>query len=239
MTQYHVTSNGQQFGPFLESEVQSMLANGAITKTDLCWAEGMAEWKPIHEIFARPTNFPPPPPPPHQVHTSKASASLTINWIPALALYCVTSAASILISLVEQENEEAAEGLALLALPLMILDITFFSILHYQCWRALPERFRAITPGKAVGYLFIPFYNFYWAFISWPKLAEGLVEWQKSVGRPTVTDVRSLAVTYAVIFVCTMTVSLIPGFDILIGIGDLVLFIILYLQIVTAINEMK
>lgn len=214
-----------------------MLANGTIATTDLCWAEGMTDWKPIHEIIARPTNVPPPPP--HQVHTSTASASPTINWIPALVLSCVVSAASILISLVGLEDEEAAEKLSLLALPLIILMIVFEAILHYQCWKALPERFRATTPGKAVGYLFIPFYNFYWAFVSYPKLAEGLVEWQKSVGKPTVTDARSLAMTYAIIFVCSMTVGLIPRFNILIVIGELVVFIIFYRQIVTAINEMK
>ncbi len=130
MTQYHITSKGQQSGPFPESEVQSMLANGTIKTTDLCWAEGMTDWKPIHDVIARPTNVPPPPPP---VHTSTASASPTINWIPALVLYCVVSAASILISLVGREDEEAAEGLALLALPLIILGIVFISILHYQC----------------------------------------------------------------------------------------------------------
>mgnify|MGYP005867048447 CR=1 FL=1 len=53
------------------------------------------------------------------------------------------------------------------------------------------------------------------------------------------TDARSLAMTYAIIFVCSWTVGLIPGFDILLGIGGLVLFIIFYQQIVTAINEMK
>lgn len=178
-------------------------------------------------------------PPPHQVHTSTASASQTINWIPALVLYCVMSAASILLSLVELEDEEAAGKLTLLALPLIILGVVFVSILHYQCWKALPERFRATTPGKAVGYLFIPFYNFYWAFLSWPKLAEGLVEWQKSIGKATLTDARSLAMTYAIIFVCGMTVGWIPGLNILINLGDLVLFIIFYRKIVTAINEMK
>jgi hypothetical protein len=197
----------------------------------------MTDWKPIHEVIARTTNVPPPPP--HQVHSSTASASPPINWITALVLYCVVNAASILISLVGLEDKEASAGLLLLALPLIILGIVFTSILHYQCWRALPERFRATTPGKAVGYIFIPFYNFYWAFVSWPKLAQGLVEWQKSVGKSTVTDLRSLAMTYAIIFVCSMTVGLIPRFDILIHIGDLVLFIIFYRQIVTAINEMK
>ena len=170
-----------------------MLANGTITSTDLCWAEGMNDWKPIHAVIARSTNVLPPPPP--QNHSSGPPGRPTINWIPALVLYCVVSTLLILINFVGLDDEEASEGLAVLALPLVILGVVFISILHYQCWKALPERFRATTPGKAVGYLFIPFYNFYWAFISWPKLAEGLVAWQKSLGRPAVTDAPSLALT--------------------------------------------
>ena len=50
---------------------------------------------------------------------------------------------------------------------------TAWGRLHYRCWEALPERFRATSPGQAVGYLFIPLFNFYWAFISFPKLAAG------------------------------------------------------------------
>jgi len=239
MTQYYIISKGQQSGPFPESEVQSMLASGALATTDLCWAEGMTDWKPIHDVITRPTNVPPPPP--LQQSPSTSSTPPTINWIPALVFYCISSAASILIALVGFEDEEAAAWLSLLAFPLFVLAIVFVSILHYQCWKALPERYRATTPGKAVGYLFIPIYNFYWAFISWPKLAEGIVQWQKSLGKTALADARSLAITYAVIFVCSIVVSLTPSnaVDILISTLDLVAFIVLYRQIVTAINEMK
>lgn len=62
MTQYHITSKGQQLGPFPESDVQSMLANGTIAATDLCWAEGMPDWKAVHEVIPQSRNVPPPPP---------------------------------------------------------------------------------------------------------------------------------------------------------------------------------
>ena len=34
----------------------------------------------------------------------------------------------------------------------------------YRIWTFIPRRYASITPGQAVGYLFIPFYNFYWIF---------------------------------------------------------------------------
>jgi hypothetical protein len=60
MKQYYLTSNGHQSGPFPESEVQSMLAAGDAASDDLCWAEGMDDWKPIHEVIQQARNVPRP-----------------------------------------------------------------------------------------------------------------------------------------------------------------------------------
>ena len=37
-----------------------MLAAGEVASDDLCWAEGMDDWKPIHEIIQQAANVPPP-----------------------------------------------------------------------------------------------------------------------------------------------------------------------------------
>jgi len=65
-------------------------------------------------------------------------------------------------------------------------------IMWYKAWKAIQNGHARTTPGKAIGFLFIPFYNFYWIFqaywgfakdynsyisrheISTPKLPEGL-----------------------------------------------------------------
>ena len=242
MTQYHISSRGEQSGPFPETEVQSMLAAGTVALTDLCWTEGMADWRPIHKVIRRPASVPPPLPQVQQPHPASGAA---IKWVPALVLYCVGCSALVLINFVRLEDEEAAQAITVLVLPLLVLSIVFISILHYQCWNALPERFRATTPGKAIGYLFIPLYNFYWAFVSWPKLADGLLEWQKSLGKLILTDARSPAISYAFIFVCDVTVSFFPtsfippGVRILINIASVVVAVIFYRQVVTTINEIK
>ena len=92
---------------------------------------------------------------------------------PALSLYCLS------IGLLMAMNVAAVSGLADAAalLPHSILPWAasgiFWSILHYSCWKALPEKYRATTPARALGFLFIPLFNFYWAFISFAKLAIG------------------------------------------------------------------
>ena len=60
MTEYHISKNGEQSGPFAESEVQSMLAAGDLTPNDLCWTGGMTDWHPINDVIQRPVNMPPP-----------------------------------------------------------------------------------------------------------------------------------------------------------------------------------
>ncbi len=58
--QYHVAQNGIQSGPISESEVLAKLQSGALSATDLCWAEGMTVWQPIGAKFSTPTAFPAP-----------------------------------------------------------------------------------------------------------------------------------------------------------------------------------
>ncbi|MEW6194974.1 MAG: hypothetical protein AB1521_07460 [Bacteroidota bacterium] len=59
----------------------------------------------------------------------------------------------------------------LISLPLMfIIEIYIsivFYILIYRMWKYLPKDISSnISPAKAVGLLFIPFFNFYWTFVA-------------------------------------------------------------------------
>jgi hypothetical protein len=50
----------------------------------------------------------------------------------------------------------------------------FMFMLLYQLWKLIPADMARTTPGKAVGFLFIPFFNFYWMFIAWRGLAQDM-----------------------------------------------------------------
>jgi len=243
MKQYYILIQGVQSGPYTDATIVDKISSGEISRENLCWTEGMKDWMPIHVVVLLPSSTPPPPPasptapPPFYPPTAHAA----INWIPALVFYCIVSALSFLIDLIELGGDSSAsEALALIALPLTILGVVFISLLHYKCWASLPERFRFTTPAKAVGYLFIPFYNFYWAFITWPKLSEGVNSWQKSKGMNALPDTQSFALAYAILFVCAWTIGFLPfpGFSLMLGIGDLAIFIIYYKQVVTSINQL-
>ena len=161
-----------------------------------------------------------------------------INWIPALVLFCFSALFLCGIDICSIDGDSrGVQQFSLFGLPVIILGLIFLSVLHYRCWKTVPLEFRATTPGKAVGFMFIPFFNFYWAFISWPKLSEGLSKWQRSAG-VIPSNTRGLGVTFAVLFVCHMTLGLIPVLGILIRIAMVVIFIIYYLKLTRGLNGM-
>ena len=58
-----------------------------------------------------------------------------------------------------------SELLAVSWLPL-ILTAVFFWVLLYKAWAAIQDGHARTTPGKALGFLFIPLFNIYWAFVA-------------------------------------------------------------------------
>ena len=48
--EWYVGSNGQQSGPFTLQQLRQMAASGQLSKTDLIWKEGLANWVPSSAI---------------------------------------------------------------------------------------------------------------------------------------------------------------------------------------------
>jgi len=49
-------------------------------------------------------------------------------------------------------------------------------MLLYQLWKLIPADIARTTPGKAVGFCFIPLFNFYWMFVAWQGLGQDMNE---------------------------------------------------------------
>ena len=52
----------------------------------------------------------------------------------------------------------------ILAIALMITGSVFLLVLYYKMWAAIQDGYARTTPGKAIGFLFIPLFNIYWTF---------------------------------------------------------------------------
>jgi len=63
----YIRKDHQRLGPFDDSEVLASLRNGKYFADDLGWREGMADWKPLRDLYPEeplPPPIPPPPSPP-------------------------------------------------------------------------------------------------------------------------------------------------------------------------------
>jgi len=47
---HYTRGDSEQQGPVSESEIRGMLASGALSSSDLVWAEGMAEWVMVSSV---------------------------------------------------------------------------------------------------------------------------------------------------------------------------------------------
>jgi hypothetical protein len=98
----------------------------------------------------------------------------------------------------------------ILCLPLLILAIVFWCILLYRHWSLLQGHGARTTPGKAVGFGFIPLYCFYWWFVAYAGLATDNNRYLDQVGITTARMSRGLAIASSVLGILGCTVGLIP-----------------------------
>jgi predicted Ser/Thr protein kinase len=162
-----------------------------------------------------------------------------VNWIPALVFYALQAALVVPGEMAFFAGDfERSSGWLVVSLLALVPAYIAWAILHYCCWKALPERYRATTAERAVGFMFIPLFNFFWAFISFKKLADGFNAWHMSVPALPIRDVSGWALAKAIFFVCYWTLAWIPGLSSIIVLADLVVFIFYYRGIVWNANLM-
>jgi uncharacterized RDD family membrane protein YckC len=79
---YHIARGGQQIGTFAEEEIRAGLAAGRFQSGDLCWAEGMADWRPVGSHIGAAS--PGLPPPVSNVNPYAAPQSQVLSTLPGL-----------------------------------------------------------------------------------------------------------------------------------------------------------
>ncbi|MDA3798455.1 MAG: hypothetical protein PF692_05165 [Kiritimatiellae bacterium] len=65
---------------------------------------------------------------------------------------------------IKTSSPEAGLGLLGLSYILVLFGEIVLVVLLYKSWAAIQDGHARTTPGKAIGFLFIPFFNIYWAF---------------------------------------------------------------------------
>lgn len=244
MSEYFVIQDQQQVGPFTKGHLQRMLQSGEVSSSDFAWRTGLEEWRPLSEILA-------PAVSPVQRGNdgspygySAPSLYPEISWVPALAFYSATVGFALLGAMAQVAGSFGFSGMvAIMSIPVLLAALVFWGILHYQCWRALPPEYAATTPGKAVGFLFIPFYNFYWAFVSWPKLSVGFDQLQIARWGSVRINTRAMAMGNAVLFVTSLGLMVIfPeafALEVILTLASFSVFVLYYRPVVQLANTLR
>jgi hypothetical protein len=84
-----------------------------------------------------------------------------------LAFITMTAAIVFLVISISQHPDDfpwLAFGFFALAFLPMVFSIVVYMMFLYRMWSAIQDGFARTTPGKAVGFMFIPIFNFYWIF---------------------------------------------------------------------------
>ena len=93
------------------------------------------------------------------------------------------------------ESQKPPCFLLFLAVAMLLGGAIIMYVMLYKLWQAIQGPAARTTPGKAVGFMFIPFFNIYWQFMAvwgWAKDYNALID-QRGLAMPRAKE--SLALT--------------------------------------------
>lgn len=119
--------------------------------------------------------------------------------------------------------------LSLLGVGALAIAVANWMKIHHRLWKLLPPSMASTTPGKAVGFYFIPFFNLYWMFVTFHGLARDANRTLSSLGEKRVRCNEGLALAFSIVIACQMSVgALTPLLSFPLAIANYVLWILLY-----------
>ena len=133
-----------------------------------------------------------------------------------------------------REAEMAAGSVACAALPLIIFGTVMLMILVYKLWASIQGGPARTTPGKAVGFLFIPFFNIYWIFQVYWGWAQDYNRYVDELGLPLPRVSEGLALAVCIL----MLAGIVPGLGILLSLASFVLLIVFLNSACNAVNAL-
>ena len=141
----------------------------------------------------------------YQAGVDKGFGNILIYILPLLL-----GTMLLVIGIVLQSDYSTRDLGLILMLPailVMLFAYIYLLVILYRLWRFTIEQSNqhglvpAIeTPGKAVGFLFIPFFNYYWVFLAYGKLAKDLNAIAKQKGiSPAASEGLAIAIPILIV----------------------------------------
>lgn len=158
---WYYAINNQQFGPVAEEVLAGLIQNKTIDEKTLVWKEGLPAWVPLGQT---------------ELARFLAPAAPVASGAPVVPVAPVAPVAPQpgygYMPQPVYHSPKAMEIIDITKWYWIILGSPFiFAILLWKSWEVLKDGFGRTTPFKAVFHSTIPFYNFYWNFVSIHGLA--------------------------------------------------------------------
>lgn len=252
MIEWYYESNGAQQGPVDTPRLLSLLNQGTLTASNLVWNSSMNGWMAVGQVPSLQTGVASLPvissnpysPPVSVAPVAPSYAGLSrFPWVkranyPLMALLYLLGGVAFAVGIILLSGAPDAALFATLAissgLGMIIAGYVLALIYLYRAWLVIQPYTTYSTPGRAVGFLFIPFFSIYWQFIAYWRWTQ---EWNRLVadtregvnqGAPRANG--ALALTYAIL----QAVTLVAGAFATIPAG--IIFLILMCQVCNAVN---
>ncbi|MEO0946917.1 MAG: DUF4339 domain-containing protein [Cyanobacteria bacterium J06641_5] len=211
-------------GPITPDEARAFIESGKIGPATLVWQEGLEDWVPITETELRdllPEDLPPPVP------TADFATPVSVSRTGATEPMNATDVEARIQQLETWFKIQwicLAAGIPLIIIAIggfsLIASVVFGAMLLYQFWKLIQDGEARATPGQAVGFIFIPFFNLYWNFVAFWGLAQDLNTYmdQRGIDGPRLNE--NMALVQCILVCC----GIIPYLGILAAIGAAVLW---------------
>jgi hypothetical protein len=158
--EYYVADyDGNKQGPYSLDELKNSVKTGKLYGSELGWKQGMTDWVSLEDILdTRPVTYYMEPQ----------------SWV-ACSFFCASSILSIALTIAFSERSYDAFMICRLMCRLTLLTASILLLIRlFKAWKVLQNisaRIRIPSPGQAIGFLFIPLFNFYWGFVAFCKIS--------------------------------------------------------------------
>jgi len=204
MTQWYYAMKQERLGPVSAEQVGLLISQGKVDSNTPVWTHGMEKWVKLASTDLRQFLPNQPAPPPLAVTgtpvvPSSLRSLFRFYWICGAIMMVLMSVGMLLIESGLLRGGIAVVGVGGLA---TILAVIAQFILLYRFWQVVQDGKARTTPGKAVGFMFIPLFNFYWFFVAFWGLAKDMNAYVKNHGVAAGQVNEGVALATCVLFLC-------------------------------------
>lgn len=129
-------------------------------------------------------------------------------------LHHVSMALAVIFSIMTMADHWNQETWMVLSFVACIPMVVFHMLILHRGWQSVQDGAAQTSPGKAVGYSFIPFFNLYWIFVAHVGLMKEFNRLAEARGRQDQKVSEGFSLTYCILAATLCFASFAPAFGV-------------------------